>query len=70
MNNSKWKDTVIKELEICGIYRKAHDDNPKLALNDLILWNIHVYEQHAKQESLRGKIKNIWYKIVYGTPYF
>lgn len=66
----KWKDTVIKELEICGIYRKLHDNNPKLALNDLINWNIGVYVFHQKQQSLPSKIKNLWYKIVYGTPYF
>ena len=66
----KWKNAIINELEICGIYRKVHDNNPKLALNDLINWNIEVYVFHQKEQRVSSKIKNLWYKIVHGTPYF
>ncbi len=37
-----WRTTILDTLIIAGIYRKEHDENPQLALSDLIKWEQQV----------------------------
>ena len=37
--DTRWKDAVVDALVVTGIYRKAHEDDPKGALNDLLVWH-------------------------------
>ena len=37
--NDGWKDAVIDALVDCWIYRTEHEDNPKLAISDLLDWH-------------------------------
>lgn len=38
----EFKDYVIDQLVVCGIYSKAHDYDAVKAVNDLISWNVQV----------------------------
>jgi hypothetical protein len=33
-----WKEAVIDALVVAGIYQAKHDENPRLAIHDLIVW--------------------------------
>lgn len=37
-----FKEAVTDELVVCGIYTKEHDENPRKAVQDAILWNCSV----------------------------
>ena len=37
-----FKDAVINELILCGIYTAEHETNPTKALHDAINWNVAV----------------------------
>lgn len=36
--NNRWKDAVIDALIVDCIYQKAHEDDPRKAINDMCLW--------------------------------
>lgn len=38
--NNPWKDAILNELIVIGIYSEKHDNDPRLALNDAIKWNV------------------------------
>lgn len=38
---TKWQEAVIDELIVCGIFNKHHED-PRVAINDIINWNVSV----------------------------
>jgi len=40
--SSAWKAAVIEKLVVAGVYLKAHETDPALALNDLISWHVFV----------------------------
>jgi hypothetical protein len=63
--NNKWRDEVLNQLVICGIYGKKHDQNPALAINDLINWHIGVYVFDIKENTLKRKVKNFWNRIIH-----
>ena len=37
-----WEDAIIDGLVVAHVYRKEHDTNPSMALNDLISWHVRV----------------------------
>ena len=37
-----WQDAVIDGLVVAHVYRKEHDTDPRLALQDLISWHVRV----------------------------
>lgn len=39
---AKWHEAVIDALVVAGIYVMEHDDDPRLALRDLISWHVAV----------------------------
>ena len=63
--NNKWRDEVLNQLVICGIYGKKHDQNPALAINDLINWHIGVYVFDIKENTPKRKVKNFWNRIIH-----
>lgn len=46
-----WKGAVENELIVAGIWRKAHENDPKSAVNDAIEWNVQV----ARDPQLNGE---------------
>lgn len=38
----EFKDYVLDQLVVCGIYSKAHDYDAVKAVNDLVSWNVQV----------------------------
>lgn len=34
----EWKNAIIERLVVSHIYREDHDDDPELALNELLAW--------------------------------
>lgn len=41
---NEWKDAVIAALVVAEIYRNEHEQNPRMALHDLICWEIQVHQ--------------------------
>ena len=41
-DGNPWKAELINELECSGIYKSAHENDPKKALTDAINWNVDV----------------------------
>lgn len=52
-----FKDAVLDEIVICGIYSKAHEDDPRKALSDAILWNTQVALDPNVSEEMRAALK-------------
>jgi len=36
MDNNEWKDRVLDQLVVNNVYKREHEDNPKMAVDDLI----------------------------------
>ena len=53
---NKWRDAILRQLDVYGIYYSAHDHDPELAIKDIINWNIEVYIWEQKQQTLPKKI--------------
>jgi len=67
---NKWKDEVIRQLDICGIYQTAHDENPKKALHDLVCYNMEVAVFFEKEKSFPRKLRNFFYAVTNKLPPF
>lgn len=46
---NEWKEAIIDALVVREIYKKEHEEDPRRALNDLIVW-----EQQVALFFLRG----------------
>lgn len=57
----EFKDYVLDQLVVCGIYNKAHDYNAVKAVNDLISWNVQV-ALDPKVSSGAAKLQNEAYE--------
>jgi len=40
--SDEWKEAVLDEVIVAGIYTADHDNNPRKAVKDAILWNCQV----------------------------
>lgn len=50
---NEWKNIIIDKLVICGIFRKEHETNPRLAVDALLNWEIAVALDPAVSEDAR-----------------
>lgn len=37
-----WREAIIDQLVCLHIYRREHDDNPRMALHDLLAWEVTI----------------------------
>lgn len=37
-----WREAIIDALVVSHIYRREHDDNPCMALHDLLAWSVTI----------------------------
>ncbi len=57
-----WKNAITNELVLAGIFQEKHENDPVLAINDAINWNVEVALDPAVSEEaakLRDTYKSI-----------
>lgn len=57
---NEWKNIIIDKLVICGIFSKEHKTNPRLAVDDLLAWEVSVALDPVVSDDAR--------KLLYTTP--
>lgn len=58
--SNEWKHIIIEKLVVCGILRKEHETNPRLAVEDLLTWEVCVALDPVVSEDAR--------RLLYTTP--
>lgn len=58
--SNEWKHIIIEKLVVCGILRKEHETNPRLAVEDLLAWEVCVALDPVVSDDAR--------KLLYTTP--
>jgi hypothetical protein len=58
--SNEWKHIIIEKLVMCGILRKEHEMNPRLAVDDLLAWEVSVALDPAVSDDAR--------RLLYTTP--
>ena len=64
-----WKNEVITYLEVCGILKDEHLNNPKGALYDLINHQTEVVEFYIRDQKWDRRLQRFLYNVWFRTPF-